>query len=236
MSARREPRAAKATTKGAAAVAPEAPAGESSTAERRRSEIVAAAVRLFSERGYHQTTIDDIAGEAKISKGLVYRYFKDKNDVLFFVLCHVLEKYDNAGLLRRSADLGPIAALRALLRNHCLVAQDHIREVLLAFRSTKDLTREQRREVKVIESRDVRVIKQLLDACVHRGLMQPVNTDILAYQFIMYGQTWALKHWAYGNRFTVEEYVAEGEKILVDALLTEQGRREREARPLPGAR
>jgi len=100
--------------------------------------------------------------------------------------------------------------------------------VLLAYRSTKDLTRDQQRQVKVIESRDVRVIKQCLEACVHRGLMRPVNTDILAYQFIMFGQTWALKHWAYGNRFTVDEYLAEGEKILIWSLLTERGRTELE--------
>lgn len=186
-------------------------------------------MRLFAESGYHQTTIDDIAREADISKGLVYRYFKDKNDVLFFVLCHVLEKYDNQGVLRRAADSGPLAALRTLLRNHCEVADGHIREVLLAYRSTKDLTREQQRHVKVIESRDVRVIKQCLEACIHRGLMHPVNTEIMAYQFIMYGQTWALKRWAYGSRFTVDEYFAEGEKILIRSLLTERGRAELEA-------
>ena len=202
--------------------------GESTVPEKRRAQIVETAVRLFAENGYHRTTIDDIAHEADISKGLVYKYFKDKNDVLFFVLVHVLEKYDNQAVLKRAEDAGPLAALRTLLRNHCHVASGHIREVLLAYRSTKDLTRDQQRQVKVIESRDVRVIKQCLEACIHRGLMHPVNTDILAYQFIMFGQTWALKHWAYGNRFTVDEYVAEGEKILIWSLLTERGRAELE--------
>ena len=206
----------------------EAERGESTVPEKRRAQIVETAVRLFAESGYHQTTIDEIAREADISKGLVYKYFKDKNDVLFFVLCHVLAKYDSQGVLRRAAATGPLAALRTLLRNHCEVANGHIREVLLAYRSTKDLTRDQQRQVKVIESRDVRVIKQCLEACVHRGLMRPVNTDILAYQFIMFGQTWALKHWAYGNRFTVDEYLAEGEKILIWSLLTERGRTELE--------
>jgi AcrR family transcriptional regulator len=201
---------------------------ETTVPEKRRAQIVETAVRLFAESGYHQTTIDDIAREADISKGLVYKYFKDKNDVLFFVLCHVLEKYDNEGVLRRAADAGPLAALRTLLRNHCEVADAHVREVLLAYRSTKDLTRDQKRQVKVIESRDVRVIKQCLETCIHRGLMHPVNTDVLAYQFIMFGQTWALKHWAYGDRFTVDEYVAEGEKILIWSLLTERGRAELE--------
>ena len=226
MTARRKPGTARGEPRETAADA--STPGEATVPEKRRAQIVETAVRLFSESGYHQTTIDDIAREADISKGLVYKYFKDKNDVLFFVLCHVLEKYDTEGVLRRAADAGPLAALRTLLRNHCEVANGHVREVLLAYRSTKDLTRDQQRQVKVIESRDVRVIKQCLEACVHRGLMHPVNTDILAYQFIMFGQTWALKHWAYGNRFTVDEYLAEGEKILIWSLLTERGRTELE--------
>jgi AcrR family transcriptional regulator len=226
VSARRKP----GTTRKAPPAGPpdEGDAGESSVPEMRRTQIVETAVRLFSESGYHDTTIDDIAREADISKGLVYKYFKDKNDVLFFVLCHVLEKYDDEGVLRRAATAGPLAGLRTLLRNRCEVDNSHIRECLLAYRSTKDLTRDQQRQVKVIESRDVRVIKQCLEACVHRGLMHPVDTDILAYQFIMYGQTWALKHWAYGDRFTIDEYVAEGEKILIWALLTERGRKDLE--------
>jgi AcrR family transcriptional regulator len=226
VSTRRNPRTAKGEQPETAA--DDGEPGESTVPERRRAQIVETAVRLFAWSGYHQTTIDEIAREADISKGLVYKYFKDKNDVLFFVLVHVLEKYDNQGVLRRAADAGPLAALRTLLRNHCEVANGHVREVLLAYRSTKDLTRDQQRQVKVIESRDVRVIKQCLEACIHRGLMHPVNTDIMAYQFIMFGQTWALKHWAYGNRFTVDEYIAEGEKILIWSLLTERGRAELE--------
>src|ERR1035437_5450898 len=62
--------------------------------ENRRDQIVKAAVRLFSENGYFQTTIDDIAKEADVSKGLVYLYFKDKHDLLFYALRFVLEFYE----------------------------------------------------------------------------------------------------------------------------------------------
>lgn len=54
--------------------------------EERRGQIVKAATKLFSEQGYYLTTIQDIAGEAGISVGLIYQYFKDKDDVLFLTL------------------------------------------------------------------------------------------------------------------------------------------------------
>lgn len=47
-----------------------------------RSEIMAAAQRLFLARGYEATTVDEIAVEAQISPRSVYRYFPAKDDLL----------------------------------------------------------------------------------------------------------------------------------------------------------
>ena len=49
--------------------------------EERRGQIVRAAVKLFSEDGYYTTTIQQIARQAGISTGLIYQYFRDKDDI-----------------------------------------------------------------------------------------------------------------------------------------------------------
>lgn len=48
----------------------------------KRALIIDAAVKLFSENGFHATTIDMISRKAGISKGLLYNYFKSKEDLL----------------------------------------------------------------------------------------------------------------------------------------------------------
>lgn len=48
----------------------------------KRRRIVASAVRVFAAKGYHETRISDIAREAKIAYGLVYHYFKNKEEIL----------------------------------------------------------------------------------------------------------------------------------------------------------
>ena len=53
--------------------------------ERRREAILAAAKRVFAKKGYHATTIADVAKAARISYGSVYWYF-DSKDVLFHAL------------------------------------------------------------------------------------------------------------------------------------------------------
>ncbi len=50
--------------------------------ERRREEILAAALELFNQRGYANTTVGDIARAAGAATGTVYLYFPSKDDVL----------------------------------------------------------------------------------------------------------------------------------------------------------
>jgi AcrR family transcriptional regulator len=66
-------------------------------AERRRREIADAAAQTFAAKGYHATGIADIAEQLGIGHGTFYRYFKNKRDILEFVMDEVLR--DLGGVL-----------------------------------------------------------------------------------------------------------------------------------------
>lgn len=51
-------------------------------AETRRAQVLDAAMACFSEHGYHETSIDDIAAHAGLSKGAIYHHFAGKRDIL----------------------------------------------------------------------------------------------------------------------------------------------------------
>ena len=58
-----------------------APTRRRLTAEERRSAILDAALTAFSQKGYHATALDDIAGEAGVSKALIYEHFASKQEL-----------------------------------------------------------------------------------------------------------------------------------------------------------
>lgn len=47
-----------------------------------KGRIMSVALKLFAEKGYHATSISQIASKAKVSKGLMYNYFSSKEDLL----------------------------------------------------------------------------------------------------------------------------------------------------------
>jgi AcrR family transcriptional regulator len=59
---------------------------DTSLATRRRTEILEAALKVFSEKGYHAAKIEDIAAELNIGHGTFYRYFENKLDIFNHVV------------------------------------------------------------------------------------------------------------------------------------------------------
>jgi AcrR family transcriptional regulator len=198
-------------------------------AETRRDQIVLAAIELFSKKGYFQTTIEDIASTARVSKGLVYLYFTDKLDVLFYTLRYVLEFYGRElpALLKDIEH--PLQRLDTALRTYCGLIDKHRDETVLAYQSTKILPDDQRAVVKAAEFKINRIIQDCMEDCIYQGLMQRVNLDFLVHQFAAFCHSWALKHWAFRDKYTLDEYVEGGIGLLIDPHLTEKGRAEKQA-------
>src|SRR5207249_173332 len=85
---------------------------------RTKAHLLAAAVRLFSAQGYEQTTLQQIAEEAGMTKGALYHHFQSKEDVLRHVHDEVIEEVIAASQPVIDADLPPAEALRELIVVH----------------------------------------------------------------------------------------------------------------------
>jgi AcrR family transcriptional regulator len=79
-----------------------------------RAAIVAAALELFSDRGFDHTTVADIAARAEVSPATVARYFESKESLLFSERDERITKLQRAIAARPRAE-GPYAAVLAAL-------------------------------------------------------------------------------------------------------------------------
>ena len=59
--------------------------------ERRRQQIIVAAKRVFSEKGFSKSTMEDIAREAELSPGTLYLYFKNKDELYASLSLRILQ-------------------------------------------------------------------------------------------------------------------------------------------------
>ena len=87
--------------------------------ERRRQQIIVAAKRVFSEKGFLKTTMEDIAKEAELSPGTLYLYFKNKDELYASLSLRILQ-YMNIRLkdVKKEEDSDPeqkIASIKEAL-------------------------------------------------------------------------------------------------------------------------
>ncbi len=80
--------------------------------DERREQILKAALKVFALRGFAATKVGDIAAEAGLSHGLVYHYFKSKEEIFFELVGLAVKTSGNALLMVDALPLPPIEKVR----------------------------------------------------------------------------------------------------------------------------
>jgi len=84
--------------------------------ERRRQQIIVAAKRVFTEKGFNKATIEDIARNAELSPGTLYLYFKNKEELYASLSLRILQYLAiRVEHVKNETNLGPLEKMDALM-------------------------------------------------------------------------------------------------------------------------
>ncbi|WP_419661926.1 transcriptional regulator, TetR family [Desulfosarcina variabilis str. Montpellier] len=84
--------------------------------ERRRQQIIVAAKRVFSEKGFNKATMEDIAKEAELSPGTLYLYFKNKEELYASLSLRILQYlHIRVTHVNKDTTLSPDQKVKALM-------------------------------------------------------------------------------------------------------------------------
>lgn len=89
-----------------------------------RDEILKAAMRLFERRGFHETSMSEVAKEASVSKALIFWHFKTKEELFLAVLSRLLEPY-YIDFAEEARALDERAQLERLIESYLLFVRDN---------------------------------------------------------------------------------------------------------------
>ena len=105
----------------------------------REDEILAAAARVFREKGYHGASIRDIADSVGLLKGSLYHYIRSKEDLLARLFDGALE--ETVGELQRvvEGDGSPRERLRAMVKTYVRAVTENLDAVGLYLREWRAL-------------------------------------------------------------------------------------------------
>jgi AcrR family transcriptional regulator len=120
----------------------------------RELEIIDAAAKLFRDKGYADTSIQDIADSVGILKGSLYYYIESKEDLLFRVLS---DTYEAACVpvaeVREMTDVAPLERLKTYIRKHIEFNTTHLTKIAIYYHDF-NLVGPKRRKI-IVEQRRV---------------------------------------------------------------------------------
>jgi AcrR family transcriptional regulator len=128
-----------------------------------RQEILRTAARLFQQRGYDATSMNDVAAALKLSKGGLYHHFQSKDEILFEIMNHAMEITQDRVLnpVRSIAD--PEERLRALIRLHIeVVLSPRDREITVMLHENHPLPPALRKRINARKKEYVHFLENLI--------------------------------------------------------------------------
>ena len=104
--------------------------------DRRRQEVVLAAARVFAERGYEETSVQELAEELGLAAGALYHYFGSKEQLLIRICDQLMDPLLERALELVDDGLEPERELRELVRMWVAHVIEH-RDQMLVFQQQR---------------------------------------------------------------------------------------------------
>jgi AcrR family transcriptional regulator len=110
----------------------------------READLLAAATRLFRERGFHATSMQDLGEALGMNRGSLYHYIAGKDELLWTVLTRAFDLLESRVVPILDSDAPPLDRLRGAIHEHLRVAADHADELSLIQIELRSLTPDRR--------------------------------------------------------------------------------------------
>jgi AcrR family transcriptional regulator len=147
------------------------------TAEERRREILAAAGRVFARKGFERSTTAEIAREAGVAEGTIFRYFPTKRDLLVSVVTSLV--MESLPALLERIETGTIEdAIEDILRNRLNLIKENA--LLLKLFFAEALFREDLRKkfIEEVMLRATATAEAFYRQQQEQGNLRPLNPQI----------------------------------------------------------
>ncbi|MGH6753490.1 MAG: TetR/AcrR family transcriptional regulator [Bradyrhizobium sp.] len=187
----------------------------------KREQLIAAAIKVFIEKGFHNATVRDIGRAAGMTQGTIYNYVRSKDDILYLVCDRIVSEYQEETRKALESTTDPAARIRSAVRAVCEVMYQHQHEILLIYQDSH-----------LLEPRSLRVILARVEEFI--GMFETIvgqasrvvsapapNTRLAAHILTFLPVMIALRRWSLYRDLTHQQIVDGLTDFLVTGLRLE---------------
>ncbi len=146
----------------------------------RRTEIINIAAQLFSEKSYHDVTMDEVASKVGVAKGTIYLYFESKEGLYLEILEHGYEAIES--LIEKEIEKSDPAPekLKKVLKLIFRFYRQNLDVLRILSRDETHLIREHYEFTEHWRLRRIKLYEKILEKGVKEGSFSSINAELTA--------------------------------------------------------
>lgn len=190
--------------------------------EKRREQLILAAIKLFSVKGYHKTTLRELAEEAGLSYGNVYDYIGCKEDI--FSLIHDYTAGSAMKALESTIKdiTDPLERLQRIISTEFELMSKMDAATMLLYQESHILSKPYLRKLLSKERDHLSLIEKAIEESVKANRLKSCNVRLVANLVKSLIDSWVIKRWdlrEHVNRFEAERTILE---LLFHGMLSDR--------------
>lgn len=188
----------------------------------RLAEILETSETLFSRKGYHDTSMQDLAEALGLQRGSLYAHIRSKEDLLYAIVERGADEFLRALGPLETSDLPPGERLQEALRQHAGVVARNLEAATVFFHEWKFLEGERRK--KILAKRDAYegIVRRILEDGVRKGVFRPHDT-FLSATLVLSAGNWLYQWYRPDGSLTAEMIADQYATLLMSGLMAHEG-------------
>ncbi|WP_038069237.1 TetR/AcrR family transcriptional regulator [Thermus scotoductus] len=168
-----------------------------------RDRILEEAARLFTERGYEATSVQDLAEALGLSKAALYHHFRSKEEVLYEISLQALEGLRRQGE-RALSEPDPKVALLRFMEGHARFFEENRPFFVAMLQGLQSLSPEKRAVTIALRDRYEGKLRSILERGMALGVFRPLDVGLTA-RAILSLLNWMIRWFRPGGPLRAEE-------------------------------
>jgi AcrR family transcriptional regulator/enoyl-[acyl-carrier-protein] reductase (NADH) len=163
--------------------------------KKRREQIIRAAIKKFSEKGFHKTTLRELAEEAGIGAGTIYEYIRAKEEIFSLIHDFAADLVEDA--LDKSIQniKDPVEKLRRMVRAEFNLMAEWADAIMLLYQESHILSPKYLQKLLNREREHLSKYEIVIEECISSSLFRNCNARVYANLIKSMIDTWVIKRW-----------------------------------------
>lgn len=188
----------------------------------RRAELVDAAARLFSARGYHGTSMQHLGSALGLQRGSLYAHIGSKEDLLFDVVDEGAERFLEMARRTASSTEPPHVRLRALLVGHVTIAAQHLDAATVFLNEWRYLSPGPRARIQAKRDDYEALVRKIVSDGIASGEFDSGIDVAMAGRLVLSAGNWVYTWYRADGALSAEAIGNELSDLIMDGLTKEK--------------